>query len=80
MCNGLNDCGDNTDEKDCEGTSYKDFFVLNMTYTWLFTTDQTCSPSAFTCTNKRCIPMYFKCDGDEDCFDGSDELNCPTPK
>ncbi|XP_034243195.1 prolow-density lipoprotein receptor-related protein 1 isoform X1 [Thrips palmi] len=36
-----------------------------------------CHPSQFTCANKKCIPYDHYCDGDDDCQDQSDELDCP---
>ncbi len=33
-----------------------------------------CSESEFGCTNGRCIAGRWKCDGDNDCSDGSDEV------
>lgn len=33
----------------------------------------TCEASQFSCTNDRCIPMTWKCDGENDCGDSSDE-------
>ena len=47
---------------------------------WLFHSKGTCSSSQFTCANGRCITGSFKCDGDNDCSDRSDEANCTTSK
>jgi hypothetical protein len=41
-----------------------------------------CSPSAFVCANEEAIPHNKRCDGVEDCADGTDEYMCdqaPTP-
>ena len=38
----------------------------------------TCSPSQFACDNRRCIPLAYVCDADNDCGDLSDEVDCGT--
>lgn len=41
----------------------------------------TCKPTDFVCLTgnkmKTCIPFEWRCDGDRECADGSDEMNCP---
>jgi len=39
----------------------------------------TCRPNQFQCDNRRCIPLGWVCDRDNDCGDGSDEVDCGTP-
>lgn len=36
----------------------------------------TCGPDQFACASCECIPELYRCDGDKDCGDGSDELKC----
>ena len=36
----------------------------------------TCSANQFGCDNGVCIPEFWKCDGDNDCGDNSDESKC----
>ncbi|XP_066015534.1 uncharacterized protein [Pocillopora verrucosa] len=39
---------------------------------------KTCQADQFTCADKSCIPLFWKCDGLNDCHDRSDENGCPT--
>ncbi|GFT68034.1 hypothetical protein NPIL_358801, partial [Nephila pilipes] len=37
-----------------------------------------CKKDQFTCTEGECISSLWRCDGESDCADGSDEANCNT--
>ncbi|XP_067041460.1 tolloid-like protein 1 [Acropora muricata] len=41
------------------------------------TTQRSCAPHRFQCSNGRCIAKKRVCDFLDDCGDSSDELNCP---
>lgn len=37
-----------------------------------------CNQDSFQClSSHKCIKIEFKCDGDDDCDDWSDEYDCP---
>ncbi|XP_078527737.1 CD320 antigen [Lissotriton helveticus] len=38
--------------------------------------EASCSSKQHVCGNGDCIPLLWKCDGDEDCLDGGDESDC----
>lgn len=43
-------------------------------FPFLCVVQNTCSSNFFACANGNCLPMSLKCDGDNDCGDGSDEV------
>jgi len=42
------------------------------------TTDVSCPDEFFTCADGGCVQNSWVCDGDNDCEDGSDEVECRT--
>lgn len=51
-------------------------FILNQIY---WQNKNRCLPSEFQCNDASCVSGSFQCDGEPDCSDASDELNCDTP-
>ena len=73
VCDGFEDCNDNSDEIDCFLTSSS-----TSTTTTATTTSLACSREEFQCDYQfgSCLPIRYICDDIVDCFDGSDEENC----
>ncbi|XP_022098395.1 low-density lipoprotein receptor-related protein 2-like [Acanthaster planci] len=57
----------------CDGTSHCEYAEdENIT---MCGTPEPCQFYEFTCDNNLCIPLWYQCDHDNDCGDGSDEGN-----
>uniref|UniRef100_UPI00358EC55C sortilin-related receptor isoform X3 n=1 Tax=Myxine glutinosa TaxID=7769 RepID=UPI00358EC55C len=62
-CDGINDCGDYSDEAECSGLTHA---------------PSLCYPLfQIQCGNGRCVLSWWRCDGDNDCGDWTDEKDCP---
>ncbi|XP_042893587.1 sortilin-related receptor-like isoform X2 [Penaeus japonicus] len=78
-CDGEPDCGDKSDEINCENvttTTPEPFVPTDPVFP---TSNHSCSVLLFRCGNQHCVPFWWKCDGLDDCGDGSDEEGCDMP-
>ncbi|KAM4015463.1 sortilin-related receptor [Anomaloglossus baeobatrachus] len=60
-CDGMDDCGDYSDEANCANPT---------------DTPACARYYQYQCENGHCIPTRWKCDGENDCGDWSDEKEC----
>ncbi|XP_011620138.2 suppressor of tumorigenicity 14 protein homolog [Takifugu rubripes] len=90
QCDGWNDCGDNSDEDNCQcdasqlkcknGQCKAKFWECDGIDDCGDKTDEEtcvkCKEGEFSCRNHDCIPERLRCNGKDDCADSSDESQC----
>ncbi len=74
-CDGVNDCGDSSDEQGCASAA-NDPTLTTTTIKPKPITNK-CEHNYFRCDNGVCIPKRYVCDGHADCDNKEDEENCP---
>lgn len=57
-----------------------DWWVLSLMNIFYFAVYHTCHENEFRCKNGRCVFKSWQCDHEDDCGDGTDEMNCEYPK
>lgn len=82
ICDGERDCSDGSDEFRCGKHHSQSTWTLlgNIDAQRVFLpvagTPSPCEPNEFKCKNGRCALKLWRCDGDNDCEDNSDETDC----
>ncbi|KAF7284499.1 hypothetical protein GWI33_022088 [Rhynchophorus ferrugineus] len=78
ICDQSDDCGDNSDESSCY-PHLSDLLCAKCNGTAECPQKQdemncsSCDSESFECSNRKCIPKEWLCDGTDDCGDHSDE-------
>lgn len=82
VCDGSNHCRDNSDELNCTATGQSVWLLFRSRLAGLplivfLVSLAECQNDDFKCRETGiCIPRPWLCDGNADCKDGSDELEC----
>lgn len=58
----------------CPFAPLNDFRLLNILFSIL--ENVSCKAGTLHCGSGECIPLSLQCDFNDDCFDGTDEIDC----